>query len=120
MAVSNIKVLIPGELHKVWELVLDIENYADWRSDLSKTEGVAMDNEILKYRQRLKERAAQKPIWEKACLTIEEAAEYTGIGRTKLRALVRQKKCPFSMPTGNQILIVREKFDDYIKGRKRI
>lgn len=82
--------------------------------------GVAMDNEILKYRQRLKERAAQKPIWEKACLTIEEAAEYTGIGRTKLRALVRQKKCPFSMPTGNQILIVREKFDDYIKGRKRI
>lgn len=79
-----------------------------------------MDNEILKYRQRLKERAAQKTIWEKACLTIEEAAEYTGIGRTKLRALVRQKKCPFSMPTGNQILIVREKFDDYIKGRKRI
>ena len=79
-----------------------------------------MENEILKYRQRLKERAAQKPIWEKACLTIEEAAEYTGIGRTKLRALVRQKKCPFSMPTGNQILIVREKFDDYIKGRKRI
>ena len=29
-------------------------------------------------------------------------------------------ECPFSMPTGNQILIVREKFDDYIKGRKRI
>lgn len=54
-----------------------------------------MDNEILKYRQRLKERAAQKPIWEKACLTIEEAAEYTGIGRTKLRALVRQKNARF-------------------------
>lgn len=27
MAVSNIKALIPGELQKVWELVLDIENY---------------------------------------------------------------------------------------------
>lgn len=25
MAVSNIKALIPGELHKVWDLVLDIE-----------------------------------------------------------------------------------------------
>ncbi len=79
-----------------------------------------MDDEILRYKQRLEERAAQTPIWEKACLTIEEAAEYTGIGRTKLRALVRQKKCPFSIPMGNQILIVRQKFDTYIKGKKRI
>ena len=47
-----------------------------------------MDDEILRYKQRLEEQAAQTPIWEKACLTIEEAAEYTGIGRTKLRALV--------------------------------
>lgn len=39
MAVSNIKALIPGELQKVWELVLNTENYAAWRSDLSKTEG---------------------------------------------------------------------------------
>lgn len=38
MAVSNIKALIPGELRKVWKLVLDIENYGTWRSDLSKTE----------------------------------------------------------------------------------
>ena len=36
MAVSNIKALIPGELQKVWELVLNTENYAAWRSDLSK------------------------------------------------------------------------------------
>ena len=48
MAVSNIKVLIPGELHKVWELVLDIENYADWRSDLSKTE-VISDKQFIEY-----------------------------------------------------------------------
>ena len=41
MAVSNIKVLIPGELQKVWELVLDIENYGAWRSDLSKTEVIS-------------------------------------------------------------------------------
>ena len=33
MAVSNIKSLIPGELQKVWDLVLDIENYGAWRSD---------------------------------------------------------------------------------------
>lgn len=41
MAISNIKVLIPGELHKVWELVLDTENYATWRSDLSKTKVIS-------------------------------------------------------------------------------
>ena len=36
MAVSNIKALIPGELQKVWDLVLDIENYGAWRSDLDR------------------------------------------------------------------------------------
>ena len=41
MAVSNIKALITGELHKVWDLVLDIENYGSWRSDLSKTEVIS-------------------------------------------------------------------------------
>ena len=47
MATSNIKALISGELHKVWELVLDIENAA-WRSDLSKTE-VISDKKFIEY-----------------------------------------------------------------------
>ena len=48
MAVSNIKALIPGELQKVWELVLDTENYAAWRSDLGKTE-VISDTQFIEY-----------------------------------------------------------------------
>lgn len=48
MAVSNIKALIPGELHKVWDFVLDIENYAAWRSDLSKTE-VISNKQFIEY-----------------------------------------------------------------------
>ena len=48
MATSNIKSLIPSELHKVWDVVLDIENYAVWRSDLSKTE-VISDNQFIEY-----------------------------------------------------------------------
>lgn len=48
MATSNIKALISGELRKVWEFVLDIENYAAWRSDLSKTE-VISDTQFIKY-----------------------------------------------------------------------
>ena len=48
MATSNIKALISGERQKVWELVLDIENYAAWRSDLSKTE-VISDKQFIEY-----------------------------------------------------------------------
>ena len=48
MAVSNIKALSPGELQKVWDLVLDIENYGAWRSDLSKTE-IISDKQFIEY-----------------------------------------------------------------------
>ena len=48
MATSNIKALIPGELRKVWDFVLDIENYVAWRSDLSKTE-VISDKQFIEY-----------------------------------------------------------------------
>ena len=48
MAVSNIKALIPSELRQVWDFVLDIENYAAWRSDLSKTE-VISDKKFIEY-----------------------------------------------------------------------
>ena len=48
MAGSNIKALIPGELQKVWDLVLDIENYGAWRSDLSKAE-VISDKKFIEY-----------------------------------------------------------------------
>ena len=48
MAISSIKALIPGELHKVWELVLDIDNYGVWRSDLSRAE-VISDRQFVEY-----------------------------------------------------------------------
>ncbi len=48
MTVSNIKALIPSELFKVWEMILDIENYGAWRSDLSKTE-IISDKRFIEY-----------------------------------------------------------------------
>lgn len=48
MATSNIKALIPSELCNVWEFVLEIENYAAWRSDLSKTE-VISNTQFIEY-----------------------------------------------------------------------
>ena len=48
METSNIKALIPSELRQVWGFVLDIENYAAWRSDLSKIE-VISDKQFIEY-----------------------------------------------------------------------
>lgn len=38
MTISNIKDSIDSNIHKVWETVLAVDKYAQWRSDLSKTE----------------------------------------------------------------------------------
>lgn len=48
MASSNINAVILGGLQQVWELILDIENYSAWRSDLSKTE-VISDTQFIEY-----------------------------------------------------------------------
>ena len=48
MASSNIKAVILGGLQQVWGLILDIENYSAWRSDLSKTE-VISDTQFIEY-----------------------------------------------------------------------
>ena len=60
------------------------------------------------------------PIWEKTCLTLEEAAAYSGIGRNKLRELSQQKNCPFAVWLGGKLYIVREKLDDFTDKQFRI
>ena len=39
--------------------------------------------------------AEMVPVWEKANLTLEEAAAYFGIGINKLRDLTNEESCPF-------------------------
>lgn len=48
MVISNIKALIPSEFCKVWGVVLNIENYSTWRSDIIKTE-VISDTQFIEY-----------------------------------------------------------------------
>lgn len=54
------------------------------------------------------------PIQEKALLTIEEAAEYTGIGLHKLRELSNEKSCAFILWNGNKRMFKRRKLDEYL------
>lgn len=67
----------------------------------------------MKSNDNIKTAVTQKetPIWEKKCLTLEEAAAYSGIGRNKLRELSQQKNCPFAVWLGGKLYIVREKLD---------
>ena len=54
-------------------------------------------------------------IWEKANLTIEEAAAYFGIGMNKLRELTEDEHCKFVLYVGTKRLIKRRLFEQYLE-----
>jgi hypothetical protein len=49
------------------------------------------------------------PFWEKANLTLEEAAAYSGIGINKIRKLSDREDCEFVLWVGTKRLIKRKK-----------
>ena len=55
------------------------------------------------------------PIWEKANLTIKEAAAYFGIGMNKLRELTEDEQCKFVLFVGTKRLIKRRLFEQYLE-----
>ncbi len=59
-------------------------------------------------------RNIEVPIWEKYALTIDEAAEYTGIGVNKLRRITNNEDCPFTIWNGNKRMIKRQAFINYL------
>lgn len=54
------------------------------------------------------------PICEKATLTLEEAAAYTGIGTQKLRDLSNDERCEFVLWNGTKRLFKRKKLEAYL------
>ena len=55
------------------------------------------------------------PLWEKANLSLEEAAAYSGIGINKLREISNDEKCKFVLWVGNKRLIKRKLFEQYME-----
>lgn len=55
------------------------------------------------------------PLWEKANLTVYEAAAYSGIGADKLRELSDREDCEFVLWNGTKRLIKRKKLDDFLE-----
>lgn len=62
--------------------------------------GGQVDDEIMRYRDKLIRQAQNLPIWERKCLTVDEAAEYSGIGRKKLRSLLKRRTARLLSLTG--------------------
>lgn len=52
------------------------------------------------------------PIWEKYCLTLDEAAAYFGIGINKLREMTDEPNCQFVIFNGSKRLIKRRKLEE--------
>ena len=48
------------------------------------------------------------PVWEKANLSLEEAAAYFGIGINKLRDMTNDENCPFVLWNGSKRLLKRK------------
>lgn len=57
---------------------------------------------------------SEVPIWKKSNLTVNEAAEYSGVGRTKLRELSDKEDCPFVLWVGSKRLIKRRRLDEFL------
>ena len=58
-------------------------------------------------------------ISKKWLLTLEEAAQYTGIGVNKLRELSNNENCNFVLWVGNKRLIKKRLFDKYMASGKK-
>ncbi|MBR4430611.1 MAG: helix-turn-helix domain-containing protein [Clostridiales bacterium] len=56
-------------------------------------------------------------IKDKKLLSVEEAAELFGIGRTKIRELSNGENCKFVLWVGGHRKIKREEFDQYLKSQ---
>ena len=55
------------------------------------------------------------PVWEKANLSLVEAAAYFGIGINKLRDMTNDENCPFVLWNGNKRLIKRKQLERFLE-----
>lgn len=54
------------------------------------------------------------PIWEKVCLTVDEAAAYSNIGINKIIELSKDPRCRFVLHVGRKKLIKKKEFEKFI------
>ena len=55
------------------------------------------------------------PVKKKYTITINEAAQYFGIGINKMRQLAQDNLGFFAVYSGNRYLIIRSKFEEFLQ-----
>ena len=55
------------------------------------------------------------PISEKTCLTLQEAAAYTGVGINRLREISNKENCNFVLWIGTKRLLKRRLLDRFLE-----
>lgn len=66
---------------------------------------------------RKKKQESDVPLWQKYLLTVEEAAEYFGIGQKRIRRIISyDPTADFLLTVGNRTQIKRVQFEKYIDG----
>ncbi len=51
---------------------------------------------------------------DKLLLTVDEAAAYSNIGTAKIREIINESDCDFTLKKGCNVLIKRVKFEQYL------
>lgn len=72
----------------------------DNRHELAANRSVRVKNEIM--------------LSQKYLLTLEEAAQYTGLGLQKLRDLSNSEECQFVLWNGSKRMFKRQKLEEYL------
>ena len=98
-------------------------------ADTLKEYGMEIDEtKLSNTRERNKEKGGSRkmkqkesvPIPQKLLLTVEEAAAYSNIGVHRIRDLLEEPDCDFSLKKGAYSLIKRAKFEKYKIGRAHV
>lgn len=65
--------------------------------------------------EQMRRKRNEVPLWHKTLLTLEEAAEYTGLGLQKLRDISDHDECKFVLWNGRKRLFKRVKLEEYLE-----
>lgn len=64
--------------------------------------------------EQMRRKRNEVPLWHKTLLTLEEAADYTGLGLQKLRDISNDENCKFVLWNGRKRLFKRVKLEEYL------
>lgn len=83
------------------------------------TSGTSIDNNVIDRDNRTSNNIVV-PVWEKAALTVEEAAKYSNISSKTLRRFINECTPDFILKIGTKTLIKRKMFEKFLESTDAI